>query len=84
MKRICISLAMLLALGTTAAFADSAHHKAEGKNPSAQVTAPKDQSKETSGTVTINGHEIRYKAVAGIMILKKHDGKPFASMSYVA
>ena len=75
---------MLLALSTTAAFADSSHHKANDKTPAGPVAAPKEQSKVTYGTVTIGGHGIRYKAVAGVMILKKHDGKPFASMSYVA
>lgn len=85
MKRIFVLIPMLLALGAMTAFADdAAPQKGNDKTPAAKTAAPKDQSSETHGSVTINGQPIRYKAVAGVMILKNHDEKPFASMSYVA
>ena len=34
--------------------------------------------------MTVNGAKIPYTATAGTLILKKEDGKPWASMFYVA
>lgn len=40
--------------------------------------------KITQGVVTVEGIRISYKAKTGILVLKNADGKPIASMSYVA
>ncbi|MGH8369495.1 MAG: S10 family peptidase [Gammaproteobacteria bacterium] len=66
------------------AYADDAPQKGDDSAPAAKSAAPKDQSSVTHGTVTIGGQQIHYQATAGILILKNHDEKPFASMSYVA
>ena len=61
----------------------------------AQEAAPekksKDDSKEakdnivtTSHTITIGGELIKYTARAGTMIMKDEDGKPMASIFFVA
>lgn len=42
------------------------------------------QASTTEGTVTVEGHTIHYKAVAGTLILKNKDDKPTGSMFYVA
>src|SRR5579864_6278236 len=39
---------------------------------------------KTEHEITVNGHKIPYTATAGTMVLKKEDGKPWASMFYVA
>ncbi len=44
----------------------------------------KDQLVETHHTVTINGGELNYTATAGMLVLKKEDGKPRASIFHVA
>ncbi|HET7307214.1 MAG TPA: peptidase S10 [Gammaproteobacteria bacterium] len=56
------------------------------KNAASKVQPPKDQQSVTNGSVEIDGNRIRYKAIAGIMVLKDRskDDKPYASMSYVA
>ncbi len=38
----------------------------------------------TSGSVTVEGHRIEYRATAGTIILRNAKGKPTASMFYVA
>ena len=38
----------------------------------------------TKHEMTVNGTKIPYTATAGTLILKKEDGKPWASMFYVA
>lgn len=39
---------------------------------------------KTQHTIQINGHSIAYTATAGTLVLKKDDGKPTASMFFVA
>ena len=38
----------------------------------------------TKHEITVNGTKIPYTATAGTLVLKKEDGKPWASMFYVA
>ena len=39
---------------------------------------------KTKHEITLNGKKIPYTATAGTLVLKKEDGKPWASMFYVA
>lgn len=49
------------------------------------ATAPlMEQAKSSHHTVTINGQTIGYTATAGTLTLRSDDGKPIASMFYVA
>src|SRR5580704_10152677 len=49
------------------------------------ATAPLiEQAKSSHHTVTINGQTIGYTATAGTLTLRSDDGKPIASMFYVA
>src|SRR6202012_3252203 len=49
------------------------------------ATAPlMEQAKSSHHTVTINGQTIGYTATAGPLPLRPDDGKPIASMFYVA
>jgi carboxypeptidase C (cathepsin A) len=49
------------------------------------ATAPvAEQAKSSHHTVTINGQTIGYTATAGTLTLRSDDGKPIASMFYVA
>ncbi len=48
------------------------------------VTPPKEQQSVTAGSVTIQGKRIEYTATTGTIILKDDNGKPTASMFYVA
>lgn len=45
---------------------------------------PVETSSRTKHEITINGKKIPYTATAGTLILKKDDGKPWASMFYIA
>jgi carboxypeptidase C (cathepsin A) len=45
---------------------------------------PADTSSRTKHEMTVNGAKIPYTATAGTLVLKKEDGKPWASMFYVA
>lgn len=56
----------------------------EPKVPAPRLNASAPQESTTHGTVTVEGHRINYRAVAGTLILKNKEGKPTASMFYVA
>ena len=80
-SRMLILLA-LCALTLPAIAADKpAAKEATAATPTA-ATAP--QESTTQGSVTVEGQSIKYKAVAGTLILKNKDGKPTGSMFYVA
>ncbi|MGH8270999.1 MAG: S10 family peptidase [Gammaproteobacteria bacterium] len=73
--------AAVLALIAIPAFAaEGGHHPGGG----ADAQAPKSQQSVTQGSVSVEGHRIGYKAIAGVMVLKNKDDKPYVSMSYVA
>ena len=75
----------VVVLFATPAFAAIASHPATVvPKAGAPVPAPKSQESATSGSVTVDGQTIRYKAIAGLMIIKNAQGKPYTSMSYFA
>ena len=51
---------------------------------SATIFPIKPQKELTHGTVTVEGKQINYKAIAGTIILKNNKDKPTCSMFYVA
>ncbi|HEX7755408.1 MAG TPA: hypothetical protein VF421_08695 [Niabella sp.] len=61
---------------------DTAAHKPETTEKPAAFDYKKSQKSETSGTVTVEGKAISYKAVAGLLVLKNADDQPTISMSY--
>jgi carboxypeptidase C (cathepsin A) len=67
---------------TNAAPGAAAEHKdAKEKEKSKE---PEEKQVETKHTVTIDGQEIPYKAVAGTILLRDEDDKPTASIFYIA
>src|SRR5262249_36200118 len=46
--------------------------------------APKETLSETTPSITVNGAKLDYTATAGTLILKEEDGKPLASIFFVA
>ncbi len=50
----------------------------------AAKTAVKEETVETTHTMTLNGVEIKYKAIAGTLLLKDDKGEPKASVFYVS
>lgn len=78
---------LILAIAVSPVAAAGGGNKAGGQVAGQpRVQPPMDQQSITSGTVTINGDSIEYKAIAGIMVLENHEkqNKPYATMSYVA
>ncbi len=66
---------------------------APGQPPEAGAAATSDRfpappavesTSKTKHEITLNGRKIPYTATAGTLVLKKEDGKPWASMFYVA
>lgn len=55
-------------------------------NASERFPAPpaEEKTSKTEHEITLNGRKIPYTATAGTLVLKKDDGKPWASMFYVA
>src|SRR5437879_9527374 len=43
-----------------------------------------DTTSKTKHEITVNGKKIPYSSTAGTLVLKKEDGKPWASIFYVA
>lgn len=86
MKSSLVLSCLLLALtSATVAFASDSPDKGADKSaPATKVAAPKDESAVSHGSVRVGGQTINYTATAGTLILKNKDGKPVASMSYVA
>ena len=83
-------LGLILLAGPLAA-ADSSTNAAAGTAAEHKDAKEKDKSKEpeekqveTKHTVTIDGQEIPYKAVAGTILLRDEDDKPTASIFYIA
>ena len=66
----------------TAAQPDAAA-KSSGSEPFPAPPAVESSSK-TKHEITISGKQIPYTATAGTLVLKKEDGKPWASIFYVA
>lgn len=76
---------LILALVTVPAFAaNTTAPGAAASKSSPPVPAPKSEQSVTSGSVTVRGHTINYKAIAGLMVVKNNEGKPYTSMSYFA
>jgi carboxypeptidase C (cathepsin A) len=71
-------------------FASSAFLCAQAPPPPAKPEPPTppppavETTSRTKHEITINGTKIPYTAIAGTLVLKKEDGKPWASMFYVA
>jgi carboxypeptidase C (cathepsin A) len=57
-----------------------------GQKPEAasQAPAPVETKSATKHEITVNGKKIPYTATAGTLVLKQDNGKPWASMFYVA
>lgn len=72
---------MLVAIPALAMAADSSHG---GNHAASNVQPPQSQQSVTNGVVSVEGHRIRYKAIAGVMVIKNDKGKPYTSMSYFA
>lgn len=91
-KRSCIlvltSIAVLYgqtAHGQTADARTAPTHTGNAKPESAEKEAPPVETKSvTRHEITLNGKKIPYTATAGTLVLKKDDGKPWASMFYIA
>src|SRR5580700_8808748 len=64
--------------------AQSPPPKPEAAAPAGPATPPVETTSRTKHEMTVNGTKIPYTATAGTLILKKEDGKPSASMFYVA
>src|SRR5438309_1798858 len=59
--------------------------KAEEAAKKNQALAPvEEQAKASDHSITLNGRVLRYRATAGTLTLRDRDGKPTASMFYVA
>ena len=81
MKYAPIAAAALLAVALPA-LADDAPAKSDaGSKTSLDLTKP--TLSTTSGSVTVGGQSISYKANAGTLVLKNDNGEPTVSMFYV-
>jgi len=83
-RSILRSATFALALVAIPALAVAGEHEHSDSQSAANVAPPQSQSSVTHGVVTVEGQRIRYKAVAGIMVLDNSKGKPYTSMSYFA
>src|SRR3954469_25075058 len=71
--------------GETAAADAPPSAKAEEAAKKGQALAPvEEQAKSSDHSIMLNGRALRYRATAGTLTLRDRDGKPTASMFYVA
>ncbi|HET7268041.1 MAG TPA: peptidase S10 [Oleiagrimonas sp.] len=83
MKRTVLFACLAALALTSTAYAAPASDKNQSKAATTQATPTAKQS-VTHGSVTVEGHSIDYKAVAGTLVLKNGDDKPIGTMSYTA
>ncbi|MGH8161746.1 MAG: S10 family peptidase [Gammaproteobacteria bacterium] len=79
---VAAAVALALALSTSPALAKS--HGGPGASHRAAPPAVTSKQSVTSGSVTVDGKRISYKAIAGVMVVKNSKDKPYVGMSYVA
>lgn len=78
-------LALILALCGHISFADEPRKEDKPKpEPKKEEKKGEDESSTTSGSVTINGKEIKYKATAAMLPILKPDGKPSAKVFHIS
>ena len=71
--------------GDAAADAAPPSAKADDAAKKGQALAPvEEQAKSSDHSIVVNGRPLRYRATAGTLTLRDRDGKPTASMFYVA
>jgi carboxypeptidase C (cathepsin A) len=58
--------------------------KEEREEPRYEPPKPEEKIVSTQHRVTIDGRDVRYTATAGTLLLKEEDGKPKASMFFIA
>lgn len=66
------------------ASAEHADSKEPAKDSKDKSKEPEEKHIETDHTVTINGQEVSYKAVAGTILLRDEEDKPTASIFHIA
>ena len=76
--------AVILALVAVPALAAGGIQQSKSDPAGAKVQPPQSQQSVTHGVVTVEGNRIRYRAVAGTLVLKNEKNKPYVSMSYFA
>ncbi len=57
---------------------------AKKEEPKSDKKEPKDEISETTNSVTINGVKVNYKATAGTIVMKDEEGKPHATIFFIA
>jgi len=62
---------------------DDAKDKEEPKSDKKE-SKDKDELSETTNTITINGAKVTYRTTAGTMVMKDEEGKPHASIFFIA
>ncbi|UGB38158.1 S10 family peptidase [Frateuria soli] len=85
MRKLPLVLALTALLTAPAAFAADKEKAADDATPDAALAKP--HSAETTGSVTVEGKRIDYKAVAGTLVLHEHGDQsddPTVSMFYAA
>ncbi|MDE2234220.1 MAG: peptidase S10 [Gammaproteobacteria bacterium] len=81
MNKLVLYLSLALSVLALPAFAAD---KPSAKPAAGSAASATPQETATQGSVTVEGHRIDYKAIAGTLILKNKEGKPTGSMFYVA
>ncbi|HWF09181.1 MAG TPA: hypothetical protein VG297_12005 [Bryobacteraceae bacterium] len=88
MKRFLLFLFAALAplCAQTPPAAPTPAAKPPAQTPAAEATTPPpvETTSRTKHEITLNGKKVPYTATAGTLVLRKDDGKPWASMFYVA
>lgn len=82
MSRKITGLALAALLASTAA--PAAWAEAAGKSAAVAPQGPAEDAKVTTHEVTVGGKVLRYKATAATLTLRADDGRPTATMFYVA
>jgi len=85
-KLMALAALLLFAVAVAAAQGPDAESKKEPEaKPAAEPTPPpKEENSTTDHSIRLGGELVGYQATAGTILLKDDDGKPNASMFYIA
>lgn len=77
-------LSATLAVPATTQAQSNAQEEEKAEKGKADEKKPKDETSVTKHRANIGGSEVAYTATAGTLVMKEEDGKPLASIFYVA
>ena len=83
-RSLAIILTLCVAVNAAASGADTPAPDSKNREEEGARSAPMETQQTTAHQLTLGGRVVRYRATAGTLVLRSDEGKPVASMFYIA